>query len=49
MNAQTTAWLEARLAETRRPSPAANAIIEALAGTEPTLDSMIGAKFDLAA
>jgi hypothetical protein len=40
-------WLQARLADARA-SPAANAIIEALAGTEPTSVSMIGAKFDLA-
>jgi hypothetical protein len=43
---QIATWLQARLAEARG-SPAA--ILEALAGTEPTSDSMIGAKFDLAA
>jgi hypothetical protein len=48
ISTQATAWLQARLAETRA-SPAANAIIEAFAGTEPTSDSTIGAKFDLAA
>jgi hypothetical protein len=49
MDAQTTAWLQARLAETHHASPAANAIMEALAGIERTSDSMIGAKFDRAA
>jgi hypothetical protein len=49
IDAQTTAWLQARLAETHHASPAAKAIMEALAGTERTSDSMIGAKFDLAA
>jgi hypothetical protein len=49
MDAQTTTWLQARLAETHHASPAAKAIFEALAGTEPTSGSMIGAKFDLAA
>jgi hypothetical protein len=49
IDARTTAWLQARLAETHHASPAAKAIMEALAGTERTSDSMIGAKFDLAA
>jgi hypothetical protein len=49
MDAQTTTWLQARLAETHHASPAAKAIFEALAGTEPTSGPMIGAKFDLAA
>ena len=48
MDAQTTAWLKARLAETHCTSPA-NAIIEALTGAGPTSDSTVGAKFDLAA
>jgi hypothetical protein len=49
MDAPTTAWLQARLAETHHASPAANAIMDALAGTERTSDSMIGARFDRAA
>jgi hypothetical protein len=49
MDAQTTAWLKARLAEAHWARPAANAIIAALAGAAPTSDSMVGAKFDLAA
>jgi hypothetical protein len=46
---KTTAWLEARLAETRRPSPAARAIARAIAGTEPTIDLMVAVELDLAA
>ena len=45
---QITTWLQARLAEAR-VGPAASVILEVLAGTEPTSDPMIGAKFDLAA
>jgi hypothetical protein len=46
---KTTAWLEARLGETRRASPAARAIAKALAGTEPTIDLSVSVEFDLAA
>jgi hypothetical protein len=49
MDARTATWLQARLIETHHASPAANAILEALAGTEPKTESVIGAKFDLAA
>ena len=46
---KTTAWLEARLGETRRANPAARAIAKAVAGTEPTIDLMVAVEFDLAA
>jgi hypothetical protein len=49
MDAQTSTWLRARLAESHHASPAANAIMEALAGAGRASDSIIGAKFDLAA
>jgi len=49
MDAQTATWLQARLTETHHATPAANAILGALAGTEPTSGLVIGPKFDLAA
>jgi hypothetical protein len=49
MDAQTAAWLQARLAESQYASPAANVIMEALAGVGRRADPVIGAKFDLAA
>jgi len=46
---KTKAWLEARLSETRRASPAPRAIAKAVVGTEPTIDLVVAVEFDLAA
>lgn len=46
---EVTAWLTARLGESRRAAPVARAIAKAIAGPEPTIDGTVAVEFDLAA